>query len=243
MIPTSEETGQLYDLRLIHPSLTVISGPVGSGKTSLAVRIIKDKNRIIQNGKDIQNIIVFYHTYQPLYDQLLDLYPQTKLIERSPTVKEFTELTESFADEGGSICLVDDYMNQIDSEFSEIATVSSRHNKCFTIMLFQSIFPPSKYARLISLNATYYHIFPDPRNIQSVSNLTRQMLGSNSNYVVSAYKHVTEKPYSYFTIDLSQRIPQYLRFRSNIFMDNGPMKCYIEDETNWTPGQKRKRRK
>lgn len=241
---TSEEDGRIYDLRFDFPSLTIITGMSGVGKSSLAIKLIKNKDILIKNGDKINNIVVFYNAYQPLYDELLSKFPSVKLINRPPTNEEFIEMTGPYADTGGSIVLIDDWMNHITEDFSEIATVSSRHNNCFTIMLFQAIFPPSKYARVISLNARYYHIFPDPRNVQSLSTLARQMLGSNVDFVVEAYKKVTAQPYKFFTIDFSQQTPQILRFRSNVLMEGGPMRSYVPNEFYMKPtGEKKKKRK
>jgi len=240
---SSEESGVLYDLRFNKQSLTIISGSAGAGKSSLSIKIICNKDQLIKDGHLIKNIVVFYNTYQPLYDTLLQKFPNIKFIPRPPTNDEFIEVTQPFANSGGSIVLIDDWINQISPDFAEIATVSSRHNNCFTMMLFQSIFPPSKHSRIISLNTKYFHIFPDPRNVQSLGTLARQMLGSNVNFVIEAYKKVTSRPFSFFTIDLSQETPQLLRFRSNVLMENGPMKCYIPNESySLLQGQRNKRK-
>jgi len=121
---------------------------------------------------------------------------------------------------------MDDVMGDINESISEIVTVSSRHLNCLTLMLLQSLFPPNKHARTISLNARMHIIFANPRNSSSFAVLARQMLGSNYKYAVQAYQKTTETPHGALLVDLSQSTPHFLRFRSHFMPSDKPMRAY-----------------
>jgi len=238
------EDGQLHDLRMNHPSLSILCASSGGGKTSYACKLMFDKDRLIKGGEAIKNVVVFYNAYQPMYDEIMMRFPQAKFVNRPPTNEEFVALTRPFAHEGGSLVLIDDWMSNIDQDFVEIASVSTRHYNCFVIMLFQAIFPPSSLARQVSLNAKYYHLFPDPRNAQSVATLARQMVGADYEFILDAFKEVTSEPFKPFTIDLTHTTPQKFRFRSNLFLEEGrPMSCFVPAEEGPAGSKKKKKKK
>ena len=71
--------------------------------------------------------------------------------------------------------------------------------------------------RTISLNTKYMIIFAHVRDQTQLQVLSRQMFGSNSKYLLSAYAKAVSRPYGYLCIDNYANSDGYrYRFRSDI---------------------------
>ena len=53
------------------------------------------------------------------------------------------------------------------------------------------------------------------------------MKAKNSKYLQAAFNEITKKPYSYLLIDLHPTTSDEIRFRTNIFPDEFPMKAIL----------------
>ena len=211
------------DIRFTHGSCHLLSGASGSGKTYRVANYLRLKNELFTGGKDIKNIVYCYSTWQPIYDELTREKVVTRWINACPSNEEFIELVRDFKQEGGSIVIIDDFMGDISKELLEIVTVSSRHNNTTTFILFQCLFPPIRYARQISLNVKYFHLLKNPRENSQISIIARQIYPENWRWIVDSYQEATREPYSCFIIDVTQDIPEKLRFRSCILPSEFPI--------------------
>ena len=173
----------------------MVVGPSGCGKTFRTCDILRYKDKIIQGGEDIKNVVFCYSAWQPIYDSLRDAGVVTRFLQKNPTSEDFVKLVEGYKDKGGSIVVIDDFMTQIDQDMVEIVTVQSRHYNTSTFLLFQSLFPPNKLARQISLNVKYLHIHKNPRENAQIQTLARQLSPGNSKWIVDAYHKITQVPY------------------------------------------------
>lgn len=217
-----------YDVRFRRGSTHLLVGPSGSGKTQRISSILRLKNEIIEEGEYIENVVFFYRTWQPLYDKL----QQDRLVTRwenvMPSNGRFLEVMEPYV-ATGSICIIDDWETNMNASLETIVKVSSRHVNCTTFLLFQSLFPPHKVARQISLNVKYIHLLKNPRDNAQVTVLARQLEPINYNYIVAAYHKVTREPYGCFLIDLTQECDPKLRFRSHYLPHEFPMRVWVEE--------------
>lgn len=214
------------DIRFISGATHLLAGPSGSGKTHTVCEILKNKNVMIVGGEHIKNVIFCYASWQPIYDKLQNVV--TKWIPKLPTNEEFIDLVEKDKDTGGSIVVLDDFMSDIGKDMVEIVTVSARHNNASTFILFQSLFPIAKSARQISLNVKYIYVFKNPRENAQFAYLVRQISPNNYKWIVEAYEEATRDPYSFFLLDMTQQCPRYLRFRSQIFPSQWPIKVWMK---------------
>lgn len=223
------EARPCYDLRFHHGATHLLVGSSGAGKTFRCARILKNKNLLIQNGEKIRNIVFFYNVWQGVYDTLKQQGTVTKFVNKKPSCEDFVKYVDFYKDKGGSIVVIDDFMSEIDSDLVKIVTVHSRHYNTSTFILFQSLFPPNKLARQISLNVKYLHIHKNPRENAQVQVIARQLAPIRKMYksIVDAYHKVTEKPHSCFLIDMTQTCPEQLRFRSNYLPHEAPMMIWI----------------
>ncbi len=215
------------DLRFESGSTHLVVGPSASGKTFRTCEILKNKNSMIVGGEQIKNVVFCYSVWQPIYSQMKESGFVTKFVNKKPSSEEFTELVKPFSADGGSIVVIDDFMGQIDQDLVDIVTVHSRHHKTVTFILFQSLFPPNKLARQISLNVKYIHLHKNPRENAQVQILARQLSPKNYRWIVQAYHHVTTAPHSCFLFDLTQNRDENLRYRSHYLPADRPMRAWI----------------
>ena len=214
------------DVRFAPFATHLMVGPSGSGKTFRTADILRCKNDIIRGGERIKNVIFCYASWQKVYDDLSNEGIVTKWINHCPSNEEFIELVQDFKEDGGSILVIDDFMGAIGKDLVEIVTVTARHNKTTTFILFQSLFPSNPLARQISLNVKYIHVHKNPRENAQIQFLARQLRPGNYKWIVDAYHDATKKPFTAFLIDLMQESPESIRFRSNILPKEFPMRVY-----------------
>lgn len=215
-----------YSLRFPRGATHLMVGPSASGKTFRTAQILRLKNAIIEGGRDVKNVIFCYAAWQPIYQALKEDGVVTKWINKMPTNDEFISLTESYRNRGGSICVIDDFMSGINKDLDEIVRVTSRHMNTSTFILFQSLFPPHKLARQISLNVKFLHVHKNPRENAQIQYLARQIMPQNSKWIVQSYHEATKHPFSCFLIDLTQQRESHLRFRSNYLPNEFPMRVW-----------------
>ena len=216
-----------FDLRFIPGATHLMVGPSGAGKTFRTCAILRAKNQMLQGGEGIQNIVFCYNAWQPMYDQLKNDGVVTKWVRKKPSSEEFVKLVAPFKDRGGSIVVIDDFMTQIDQDLVDIVTVQSRHYNTSTFLLFQSLFPPNKLARQISLNVKYIHLHKNPRDAHQIGTLARQLASRNSGWIEQAYHAVTQEPHQCLLIDLTQSREEELRYRSHYLPHELPMRVWM----------------
>lgn len=221
---TSQPT---YNMRFISGATHLVVGPSGSGKTFRTCDILRNKNELLQEGSRIQNVVFCYSAWQPIYEELRKDGVVTKFLQKKPTSQEFVQLVRDYKDRGGSIVVIDDFMSQIDQDMVDIVTVQSRHYNTSTFILFQSLFPPNKLARQISLNVKYIHVHKNPRENAQIQTLARQVSPKNNKWIVDAYHAVTAEPHQCLLIDLTQQREEKLRFRSHYLPKEFPMRVWM----------------
>ena len=222
---------QTYNFQFPKNSTHLIVGPSGSGKTSRIVEMLRHKNEIFEDGKQINNVIFCYSVWQPLYDFLDKENIITKWHHGLPNNEEFKELVDSFKDFGGSICIMDDFLTQINKDLVEIVCVTSRHMNTSTFILSQSLFSKNPFLRQISVNVKFLHLLKNPREVSQFQYLARQISPVNNKWIIEAYQEATRKPYSCFLIDLCQTTNDSFRFRSNYLPSQFPMKIWMNKNT------------
>lgn len=217
-----------HDFRFPKGTTHLMVGPSASGKTFRTCQILRLKDSIIQNGYQIKNIIFCYAAWQPIYEDLKIDNIVSKWVNKMPTNEEYIKLVKDYKNKGGSIVVIDDFMSEISKDLDEIVRVTSRHYNTITFILFQSLFPPHKLARQISLNVKFLHIHKNPRENAQINFLARQIMPDNYKWIADVFHEVTQTPYSCLLIDLTQERESYLRFRSNYLPSEFPMRLWTQ---------------
>lgn len=215
------------DARFSKGATHLLVGPSACGKTFRTASILRLKNKIIEGGSEVKNVVFCYAAWQTVYSELDKEKVVTKWVNKLPSNEEFISLVEPFQNDGGSIVVIDDFMSNITNDLVEIVTVSSRHYNTSTFILFQSLFPSNPLARQISLNIKYIHIHKNPRENSQIQYIARQIRPNNYKWIVDAYHEATNLPYSCFLIDLTQQQKDSLRFRSHILPEEFPMRVWF----------------
>ena len=212
----------MFDVRFRSPSTCVISGPSQSGKTSLLQKILQHGPHIFQDPKCLDNIVFFYNQWQPIYSDIQKKFGGT-FVNAVPTIESVTQLTQKYDKRGGSIVIIDDFMQQLTSDISTIFTTLSHHINLTVFLLTQNLFPKSSAWRDISLNSTYIMIFKNPRDSSQISLFARQYAPGKSKILTDIFSHATASPYTFLMFDNHQETPDPVRIRSNIFGEKSPV--------------------
>lgn len=75
---------------------------------------------MIKDGDHIRNRVAHNKIYQRIYDEILQMYPQEKMLHVVPSNQDFLERMEPYKDKGGSLCLINDMMGEVDQGMSEV---------------------------------------------------------------------------------------------------------------------------
>lgn len=219
----------MFDLRFNTPFTCVVSGVTGSGKTTLIRNLMmyKNENQSIFKTRPIKTFY-FYNTMQPILEEMLSKNFVDELIQGIPTYEDFVELTSEYKNIGGSCCIIDDSMVNIDKNLVQIFTVGSHHLNCSVIFVTQKLFINNDNYRIISTNTHYLFIMASSRDKLQIMNLARQISPSNTSYILDSFKDATKTPYSYLLFDFHPLTPDILKYRTRIFPHEYPIKLYIE---------------
>ena len=98
-----------------------------------------------------------------------------------------------------------------------------------------NIRPVKVNCRNISLNAIYLVLLKNGGDKNQFLYLTRQAYPEDSHSLYdAAYRDATRQPHGYLILDFAQDTDDKLRFRTNVFPDEGPPIVYapVNDETH-----------
>lgn len=205
----------LYDCRLNNISTMMITGPSLSGKTFFTKTLIE--NDMILFEKPFKQRFWYCH-YMPLIEERI-----SNVVYKVGLPDNFDHIPNE------SLIILDDLMT--DSKDSQSVTNliirGVHHRKLMVIILTQNLFQDSNQVRTRNLNTHYLVLFKNPRNMQQINHLQRQMFPKDGNFLVESFLNSTEKAHGYLFIDLHQTTNDLIRVRSNILPHEKPMKCYI----------------
>src|SRR5579859_478808 len=189
-----------------HPFTGICAGPTGSGKSELMKKIVLNANYLIDPPPE--RIVWYYAEYQPkLNSELGQLGVEFK--EGCPDISEFNGKERV-------LILIDDLMAECGKEITNLFVKGSHHRNISLWFLMQNFYHQGKEIRTITLNAQYIILFKNPRDVQQVKFLARQMYDRDAQALLEAFAVATSKPHGYLLIDLKQATPDHLRLRSKI---------------------------
>lgn len=135
-------------------------------------------------------------------------------------VEFLPQMPDDFSNETGrpQLYVLDDSMFEAQSKsIANLLTKGCHHQNISVIFLTQNIFHQGKYSRDISLNFTHLCIMKNPRDRSQFQFLARQIFPECPRALLMVYKQISEQPYGYLFIDLTQKTHELLRFRTDIF--------------------------
>lgn len=214
---------QQHDMRLKTFFRMVCAAPAGAGKTTFCHELLKNKDDMFDRPP--VHVVYYYRIWHPIFDEMSRMGLVNSFVEGVPSMGSLEALSVHKED-GGSLIIIDDQIQNVSGDLAEAFQVGSRHNGVSLIFLTQNLFPKNRHFRDISLNATYVVIFKNPRDGTVITNFAKQFRPGKAKYISQLCHHVTREPYSYLLIDLHQTTPEAMRLRSDIFPHQLPMKAW-----------------
>ena len=192
-----------------HPFTMLVVGPTSCGKTNWIQYLLNNIDVTIKPTP--KNIIFFYKRWQPMYTQLSETISNIRFVE-GLNIDE----TDSIEN---SLCIYDDLMAQTSKNESicELFTEGSHHKNVSVICLLQNLYNKGKENRTMNLNSQYLILFKNPRDLQQISVLARQMYPGKSQRFMDKFVEATTKPYGYLLVDLKQNTKDKDRLKPNVF--------------------------
>ena len=189
----------------MHPFTCIVSGPSGSGKSSLIKSIINEDVIMPKPNK----ILWLYAEDQPLYRTV-------KNVEFFHGVPD--DLEERFNASHKNLLVLDDLMTKFhsDERLTRLFSVGSHHRNLSIVFIIHNLFHHGKEMRTLSLNSHYIILFKNPRDKLQITTLARQMYPGESKFLVEAFQDATKPAHGYLLIDLKPTTPEKLRIRTGM---------------------------
>ena len=210
------DSENFFDLRFHHPSNFLISGVSNSGKTVLTRKLLNGTDTLFRPEAP-NYVVLVYHTWQQTYQDMYDEGVINLCMNQIPDAETLREICEEYKSSGGVILVLDDQINNLDSNVVDMFCIHSHHLKMSVILLVQTLFMPSKEFRTISLNSHYIILMKNVRDRSSITQLARQIFPYKTRFLTDSYIDATKEAYSHLLLDLRSESPEALRVRSNIF--------------------------
>lgn len=214
----------MHDLRLIENFKIFVGGPSRCGKTFFVVDFIQNLKSISKIPPT--NIIYVYKVWQPKYDEIRKLI--TVFIQEQEDLLE--KIKEHLSDQP-SLIVFDDLINSKSlKNIAQLFVVDGRHLSMSLIFLSQRLFVNDEYFRQISGNCDYFCVFKNPRKVNEVRELAKQLTPGTLE-LLNIYALATKEPYSYLFINLTQECPDTLKYTSHLFDYDHYIQIYVDETT------------
>lgn len=214
----------MHDLRLIENFKIFVGGPSRCGKTFFVVDFIQNLKSISKIPPT--NIIYVYKVWQPKYDEIRKLI--TVFIQEQEDLLE--KIKEHLSDQP-SLIVFDDLINSKSlKNIAQLFVVDGRHLSMSLIFLSQRLFVNDEHFRQISGNCDYFCVFKNPRKVNEVRELAKQLTPGTLE-LLNIYALATKEPYSYLFINLTQECPDTLKYTSHLFDYDHYIQIYVDETT------------
>jgi len=210
-----------------HPFTCIVAGPTGSGKTSFVIKLMQNLKSLCTESRFVGGIIWCYSEEKAV--------PSKQLEKLGLNITHQEGLHESYGNARGetSLIILDDLNEAYGRSVCDLFTKGSHHRN-ISVVLTQNIFHQGTHCRDISLNAKYLVLLKNVRDKNQFTFLARQVYPEHSPRPCKSFRNATERPHGYLILDFAQDRDDMLRFRTNVFPDEGPPALYapIDDETD-----------
>jgi len=188
-----------------HSFSMILAGPSRAGKSVWIKRLIENVNVMIQPTPE--RIIYCYSEWQALFNSYTD-------VEFHRGIINIDQLNKSVR----NLVIVDDLISELNQNLENIFTKHSHHRNLSIIFITQNLFLNNQHLRTMSRNSSYLVLFKNPRDVNQINYLARQMFpAKHGNFVSEAFTDATSIPYGYMLLDYRQETNDILRVRTGVF--------------------------
>ena len=164
MTKLTDTSIELNAIQFHHPFRLICTGSSGVGKTYFVKNFLDSIDKIVDVHFD--SIIYCYSEDQPLYNEMK---------ENNPSIIWVKGLTDDINDflsnpSENKLLIIDDQMAEAAaaSVLLSLFTKKSHHSNTSIIFITQNLFFQGKHHRTISLNASCFCIFKNPRDQRQI---------------------------------------------------------------------------
>lgn len=202
------------ELQWVHPFSAIVAGPSGSGKSFIVVKFIENLNLV--SSVNFKNIYWHYSEWLPVLK-----------CQRSVIFKEGIPNITDIDTSQPNLIIIDDLMRESDGRVVDLFTRGCHLKNLSVFFITQNIFHQGKGQRDISLNSHYIILFKNPRDKAQIKHLAQQVCPENVKFLQEAYTDATSCPHGYLFLDLKQKTPDELRFKTNVFPSDKVNVVYV----------------
>ena len=202
------------DFSLIHPFSSIFAGPSGSGKSSLLIRLLKERDLI---NFPIKSVLYIYTHFEPEFFNIQQNDPAVTFSNNIQDIESFNTIDSLLIIDDCLQYLVNDkYRQLIEHYFIQ----KSHHSRISIICVLQNLFP--KQLRTIAINVHYLVLFKFLRDKSMVTRIACQCSPENSKFITDAYKKACSRMgFGHFVLDFSPKSTNGKYWvRSSLFPDS-----------------------
>ena len=190
-----------------NPTTIILAGATGCGKTTWLKKLLEKQDEMFKEPP--QKVLYFYGVWQPMFEEMENA--GVEFIKGLPPADLENTTGQPL------LVVLDDLQEQATKSDSveSLFTKGSHHQNMTVIYLTQNLFRQGKNARNIGLNAHYFVLFKNPRDIGQIGYLGRQL--GCCNFLKRAFQDATEEKYGYLVIDLNPHSEDQYRYRTHIW--------------------------
>ena len=178
--------------------------------------------RLIENASAMftevpEKFLYAYYEYQIFFDDMQNI-PNKFFHEGLPDkqgIDNFALGTKH------TLIILDDLISKIvqSEDLLHLFSVTSHHKMASVVLLSQSLCPPGKYSKSISLNCANFVLFRNPRDMRQLTTFASQILPGMTKYFNDFYSKASRERYTYLLVDLSSHREDRQQFmlRTGIF--------------------------
>jgi hypothetical protein len=204
-----------------HPFTMLIAGPTKCGKSVFTSKLLRN-----------------LHYIQPVPERIMWAYGeenqhQFEIIQKQcPNMNiEFCSgvpETDQLQPDERNLLIIDDLMEDAgkSSKVANLFTRGSHHRNLSVVLIVQNMFHQGRKMRDISLNSSYIILFKNPRDMQQIISLGRQIYPRQNKYLSEAFALATKRPHGYLVVNLTQAAADHGRLLTGIFPPEYPI-AYI----------------
>ena len=212
-----------------HPATVIVTGPSSCGKSTFVKKVILNSKELVKSNSEtgFDCVIVLYRVWNELYEELKRDFTSSSLFFYKDSIEDsLEELISGFKT---PVLWIDDGVSEKNMTFVEdVFTRYSHHLNLSCFLVTHNLYAQKGGAtcmRTISRNANYVVLMNYPRDKGIGRVLVQQCQPTRSKakaLMDTVEKTVSGEPYGYLLLDFSQRTPEALRYKSNIFCEKSP---------------------